>query len=655
MKLLSLFPKQYLPVIILLLMGAFAQAQVNVGPIPTLPKGKSIKIVYDAQINSPLVPATTAQVSHQGTVSGSNFSNVLTDDPDGGGTSDATVTAIDVPPFVVSISRKTPLSNAVTNATTVTYLVTFSEGVVGVDASDFSLLATGTAEGTVASVSAAAGTAIDVTVNTITGEGTLRLDVNATGTGITDEGGTALTGGFASGEIYTFDHMVPTLTPVTIASNNANPAYAKVGDKVTLSFTASETIGTPTATILGQAATVSHVSANQWKATYTLLNGDDPEGLVAFSISFSDEAGNAGTAVTAVTTDGGSVSFDKKAPAASAIVRFTPGNETTSATAVTFRITFSEAVTGVDHTDFTLTGTVGGTLGTVSAVAGSGNTRFDLPVSGLSGTGTVGVSLNGSATGIIDAAGNTSGGFTSGETYTRVNAPAVSSISRLAPISQLTNATAVTYQVVFSNSVSGVDADDFSLFSPGNAVSGTIGTVSGSGSTYSVPLTGITGNGDLRLDLKGSGTGIKDDNNTGIEGGYSGGQTYSFDHVDPTLTAVAIGSDNGNPAYAKVGSTVTLTFTADEAIGSPIVTIAGQPAGSITNTSGNTWKASYQMGSGDDQGVVAFSIAYSDGAGNAGAAVTATTNSSSVTFDATAPTVESITRYSPSAELTSAR
>jgi hypothetical protein len=67
-----------------------------VGPISigTLPKGKTVKIVYEAQVNSPLNPANTTQVSHQGTVSGSNLSNVLTDDPDVAGTANPTVTAI---------------------------------------------------------------------------------------------------------------------------------------------------------------------------------------------------------------------------------------------------------------------------------------------------------------------------------------------------------------------------------------------------------------------------------------------------------------------------------------------------------------------------------------------------------------------------------
>ena len=52
----------------------------------------------------------------------------------------------------------------------------------------------------------------------------------------------------------TFDKTAPTLTSVSIDSNNANSSgtdeTATVGDTVTLSFTADETIQTPTVVLL---------------------------------------------------------------------------------------------------------------------------------------------------------------------------------------------------------------------------------------------------------------------------------------------------------------------------------------------------------------------------------------------------------------------
>jgi hypothetical protein len=48
--------------------------------------------------------------------------------------------------LVVSITRKTPVTATAINNTSVTYLVTFSEAVTGVDASDFELTKTGSAD-----------------------------------------------------------------------------------------------------------------------------------------------------------------------------------------------------------------------------------------------------------------------------------------------------------------------------------------------------------------------------------------------------------------------------------------------------------------------------------------------------------------------------
>ena len=60
----------------------------------TLPAGKSITITFEATINNS-VPSGTTQVSNQGIVSGDNFVDVATDDPDVGGAADPTVTPIE--------------------------------------------------------------------------------------------------------------------------------------------------------------------------------------------------------------------------------------------------------------------------------------------------------------------------------------------------------------------------------------------------------------------------------------------------------------------------------------------------------------------------------------------------------------------------------
>ncbi|MFA5369728.1 MAG: Ig-like domain-containing protein [Candidatus Omnitrophota bacterium] len=113
--------------------------------------------------------------------------------------------------------------------------------------------------------------------------------------------------------------------------------------------------------------------------------------------------------------------------------------------------------------------------------------------------------------------------------------------------------------------------------------------------------------------------------------------TLTVDNTAPTLTSVSIASNNANTSYAKTGDTITLTMASDEGLQTPVVTIAGNSAD--VSGSESDWTASYTMTADDTQGVVSFNIAFSDTIGNSATSVTSTTDSSSVTFDNTAPAV----------------
>ena len=107
------------------------------------------------------------------------------------------------------------------------------------------------------------------------------------------------------------DTTAPTLNGVSISSVNSTSSKAVPNDVVSLTFTASETISSPTVTFssggasVNGAVTVQNISANTWTASYT-TNANDTAGPVTFEISFRDTAGNVGTVVTA-TNDSSSV------------------------------------------------------------------------------------------------------------------------------------------------------------------------------------------------------------------------------------------------------------------------------------------------------------------------------------------------------------
>ena len=96
------------------------------------------------------------------------------------------------------------------------------------------------------------------------------------------------------------DLTPPTLNPVSITSNNADPLFARVGDTVTLTFTADEAIMAPTVMIDGNAADTVVGGPTVWTATRVMQTGDT-EAVIAFTIDFSDLAGNPGVQVTATT------------------------------------------------------------------------------------------------------------------------------------------------------------------------------------------------------------------------------------------------------------------------------------------------------------------------------------------------------------------
>ncbi|UKJ77352.1 DUF4347 domain-containing protein [Azospirillum brasilense] len=115
------------------------------------------------------------------------------------------------------------------------------------------------------------------------------------------------------------------------------------------------------------------------------------------------------------------------------------------------------------------------------------------------------------------------------------------------------NASSVSYTVTFSEGVSGVDAADFTLATTGTA-SGTIGTVTQvSASVYTVSITGISGAGTLGLNLKGTGTGIKDTANNDIAAGFTG-STHTVDQVAPTFDVAAATSSITNTGFTLSAS-----------------------------------------------------------------------------------------------------
>ena len=122
----------------------------------------------------------------------------------------------------VEVTASEPSSAGPTNAAVLAFTVTFNGWVGNVDPTDFTLAKTGTANGTIAAVTPNSGTSFAVTVNSVAGDGTLRLDL-AAGTDVADGGGN-LVPAYSDGNAGTVDHTAPTASITQVIPDPRNTA-----------------------------------------------------------------------------------------------------------------------------------------------------------------------------------------------------------------------------------------------------------------------------------------------------------------------------------------------------------------------------------------------------------------------------------------------
>ena len=216
---------------------------------------------------------------------------------------------------------------------------------------------------------------------------------------------------------------------------------------------------------------------------------------------------------------------DSPNPTLESIERHQPASQNTDSLFLVYKVTFSESVTGVTESDFTLShGSTGGRddgTSSVTGVSGSGDTYYVTVLSFTDGTYNLDLVLSGHN--IVDTANNpltntsTTGAdqtYTVSTTVVDSPNPTLESIERHQPASQNTNNEVLIYKVTFSKSVTGVDTSDFVL-SPGSTGGRDDGEspiafiTSFSDDAYYV-IVSLTVDGTCNLDLVSSGHGIAD-------------------------------------------------------------------------------------------------------------------------------------------------
>ena len=263
----------------------------------------------------------------------------------------------DLAPTVVSVVHGCPNGCGGPGDQFADFLVTFSEPVTGVDASDFALTVGGGIAGAVVTTVGGEGSEYIVRVDTGTGDGTLRLDV-LDDDSIKDVSMNPLNGGFTSGGAYVVDKNI-----VAVANIQRLDPDPTAGNSVryTVNFTepvtgvdASDFVFTTSGSLAGMSVT----DVGGADASYTVtVNTGAGDGTLRLDLAdndsimdaYSTPLGGSG-AGNGNFTNGDVYTLDRTPPVVVAILKLDP--DPTAAEVVHFSVVFSEPVRYIDVSHF---------------------------------------------------------------------------------------------------------------------------------------------------------------------------------------------------------------------------------------------------------------------------------------------------------------
>lgn len=278
---------------------------------------------------------------------------------------------------------------------------------------------------------------------------------------------------------------------------------------------------------------------------------------------------------------------------------------------VTFRVIFSESVTGVSADDFLVTTFGGTTSASITAVRGVRN-EYRIDVNTGTGEGGIRLDLMDNDS-ILDQSQNPPGGIGAGNGNFTTGAPLV--IDKNLPVvtsihftdANPTMTDFIHFAVAFSEPVTGVDAGDFSLSITGGIAGANITEVTGSGGAYIVTAATGSGDGTIRLDLIDNDSIVDQVNNplggSGAgNGSFTTGDMYTINKNAPVVASIA--RSDADPTSADP---VHFTVVFSEAVngvdtGDFVLTTSGTIANAALlsiNGSGNTYIATVGTGSGN--------------------------------------------------------
>nr|WP_235867844.1 Ig-like domain-containing protein [Pseudomonas ogarae] len=543
-------------------------------------------------------------------VSISDTSNVITLDNTGliNGAGNAGVGTTDSNNYAVDTVRPTATivvaDTAIAAGETSLVTITFSEAVTAFTSADLTV-----ANGVISGLSSSDGGITWTATFTPTGGVTDTSNVISLNSGgIVDLAGNLNVGGTDSNN-YALDTERPTATIVL------SDSVLKPGETAQVTITFSEAVtGFSNADLSVANGTLSAVSSSDggltWTATFTpTLGVTDASNLITLdNTGVSDAAGNTGTG----TTDSANYVVETQVPTATIVVADSALQigETSQVT-----ITFSEAVSGFDNSDLTISN---GTLSNVSSTDGGVTwTATFTPSASITDTSNL-ISLD--TSGVVNASGNSGVGVVDSNNY------AIDTVRPGATITvgdtSLGIGQSTTVTISFTEAVSGFDLSDLSV---ANGVLSNLASSDG-GLTWTATLTPTAGVNDATNLILLDASNVQDlAGNAGV--GIAISANYALDATRPTATIVVADPN------LTVGETTQVTFTFSEAVTDFDLSDLSVTNGELTNLStsdgGRTWTATFTptVNLTDPSNFIALDTSnVSDLTGNAGASVAVSNN-----------------------------
>jgi hypothetical protein len=620
--------------------------------------------------------------------------------------SSATVTLDHTVPQLQSIVRNSPA--AAKDVTSVSYTVTFSESVSGVDAADFTLSLAGFSSTPQVAVTAVSGSVYTVTVSGIIGDGTVGLNLVDNGTirdaadnrlGAYQQQQTIAAGNspqaFAMGDLNgdgkldialvdTADNKAGillgngdgtflALQTYTVGAAPISITLADLNNDGRLDLVVSDSGGASVEFLLGngngtfQARQALNTSQSTSAVTTADLNGDGKVDLLVanptsalFNIFLGNGNGSFQARQSAAISNGaaaitvGDFNADGKVDVALAngtadVINILLGNgngtfkafQTKAAGQTAGSIAVGD-VNADGKADLVVTnqddGTIGIFLGNgngtfqnqttfaaggaprgvkvgdvdgdgkadllvalqgdngAALLLGNGNGTFQTAQSFAVGAGPTAVAagdVNGD--GVLDivaaaSVGNTisvllgsAQGTFVGPVYTVDQISPTVTIVRTTPVGTLSSAATASYTIIFSETVTGVDASDFIVAATGTAAGSITQFSAVSGSIYTLTVSSISGDGQLGVNLVDDGT-IRDVVGHRLDAAGAAtftGPTYHADRTAPTVASIVRGSPMS--ASTNAASVSFLVTFAEAVTGVDAADFAAATTGSLTS------------------------------------------------------------------------